>query len=70
MLWKGEITFLGEDYMGVNINYFGSADVKVYFEEKGAVYNLEQWQDVTVKFVMKKAGGCFVPFVGEYAFLR
>lgn len=66
MNWSGEITHIGDDYLGLDIDGKGGSDIDVYFKDKEAVYNLMKGQFVHVKFVMRKEGGCFMPFVGNF----
>ncbi len=39
----------------------------VDFTDKKAGYYLMKGEWITVRFVMKTTGGCFLPFSGDYA---
>ncbi len=55
------------DEASLNIDGKGTQDLQVDFADKRAGYNLTKGDFITVKFVMKTTGGCFLPFSGEYA---
>jgi hypothetical protein len=40
-------------------------DVQVYLRNKSDGYNLRKGDQVTVSFVMRSTGGCFLPFSGD-----
>lgn len=67
MEWQGEITLLEADEMSLNVDGKGTQDLSVQFEEQSAGYDLKKGALVTVKFLMTRAGGCFLPFSGERA---
>jgi hypothetical protein len=45
----------------------GTQDLMVKFADKKTGYDLKKDVTVTVKFVMRNAGGCFLPFSGDFA---
>ena len=61
------ILIVSSDKVSLNVDNFGTQDLSVYFEKKGAGYNLREGQWITVRFLMKSTGGCFLPFGGERA---
>ena len=67
MTWSGEVLLAESDETSINIDGKGTQDLQVYFEDPQAGYNLMKGQNITVKFVMKQVGGCFLPFSGEHA---
>ncbi|WP_165674345.1 hypothetical protein [Metapseudomonas otitidis] len=67
MEWKGEITLLEAGEMSLNVDGHGIQDLSVKFEDPSAGYDLKKGSVVTVKFLMIRAGGCFLPFAGERA---
>jgi hypothetical protein len=67
MTWSGKITLLEADEVSLNIDGKGTQDLAIKFSDKKAGYDLKKGDTIKVKFVMKHAGGCFLPFVGELA---
>ena len=66
MTWKGEVVLADADDVSLNIDGKGTQDLMVYFEDDRAGYSLREGQNVTVRFVMKSMGGCFLPFTGKH----
>ena len=58
---------VSSDKVSLNVDDFGMSDLRVVFENPGAGYNLREGQWITVRFLMKSTGGCFLPFGGEMA---
>lgn len=69
MIWSGEVVSASSDWASLNTDGFGSSDLRVYFADKGAGYDLLEGDWISVKFVMESAGGCFLPFIGKHAIL-
>ena len=67
MTWGGKIALLEADDVSLNIDGKGTQDLAITFSDKKAGYDLKKGDTIKVKFVMKHAGGCFLPFVGELA---
>lgn len=67
MTWKGEIALLESDEVSLNIDGVGTQDLQVDFADKNAGYDLSKGSQLKVRFLMKTAGGCFLPFGGEQA---
>jgi uncharacterized protein YxeA len=67
MIWTGEVVLVDADSVSLNIDGKGTQDLSVDFASKGLGYNLLKGQVITVKFLMKSAGGCILPFGGEQA---
>lgn len=67
MTWGGEIVLLESDEASLNVDHVGTQDLKVDFADKTAGYNLSKGSELKVRFLMKSAGGCFLPFSGEKA---
>jgi len=67
MTWSGEVVLADADDASLNIDGKGTQDLQVDFADKRAGYNLTKGNVITVRFVMKHAGGCFLPFSGDYA---
>ena len=67
MTWSGEVVLAEADGASLNIDGFGTQDLSVDFSDKNAGYNLMDGDYITVRFVMKRAGGCFLPFSGDFA---
>lgn len=70
MEWSGRIAQLEADLVSLNLDGFGLQDLIVTFEEKGAGYSLKKDDYVTVRFLMRREGGCFLPFSGERASIK
>lgn len=67
MEWKGEIVLLEAGKASLNTDGIGIQDLSVRFENESAGYDLRKGSTVTVRFLMKSMGGCFLPFSGEKA---
>ena len=67
MTWKGEVILPDSDSVALNVDFFGTQDLSVKFKDKDAGYNLQEGQIITVRFLMKSRGGCFLPFSGKQA---
>ena len=50
-----------------SVDGFGIQDLSVDFADRNAGYNLVKDSTITVKFLMKNEGGCFLPFSGKEA---
>ena len=67
MTWKGQIALLESDEVSLNVDGIGTQDLQVDFADKQAGYNLSKGSQLKVRFLMKTAGGCFLPFGGQEA---
>ncbi|MNJ47839.1 hypothetical protein D3C77_430100 [compost metagenome] len=67
MTWKGEVVLLESDEASLNVDGVGTQDLKVTFADKQAGYDLSKGSQLKVRFLMKSAGGCFLPFGGREA---
>ncbi|WP_223532339.1 SPOR domain-containing protein [Pseudomonas sp. GL-RE-20] len=67
MVWSGIVVLADADDVSLNVDGIGTQDLQVDFLEKGAGYNLKKGQKIKVRFLMTNAGGCFLPFSGDYA---
>nr|WP_319527633.1 hypothetical protein [Pseudomonas laurentiana] len=67
MTWKGEVVLLDSDEASLNVDGVGTQDLKVTFADKQAGYDLAKGTQLKVRFLMKSAGGCFLPFGGREA---
>ena len=70
MTWSGEVVLAESDEASLNTDGKGLQDLAVDFSDKKAGYNLTKGSFITVRFVMKHAGGCFLPFSGDYASIQ
>jgi hypothetical protein len=64
--WTGKILTANSNSVSLDFDGF-TADLRVGFAKKGAGYYLETDQIITVKFLMTRQGGCFMPFFGKEA---
>lgn len=67
MTWSGQIALLESDEVSLNVDHIGTQDLQVDFADKQAGYNLSKGSELKVRFLMKSAGGCFLPFGGKEA---
>ena len=65
MTWNGKIVLVSSDDVSINIDGKGTQDLQVAFKDKGAGYNLLKGQTITVSFIMRRVGGCVLPFSGD-----
>ena len=70
MTWAGEVVLAEADNVSLNIDSKGTQDLRVDFADKNAGYNLKKGDMIKVKFIMKTAGGCFLPFSGKQAIIE
>jgi len=66
MTWAGEVVLAEADNASLNIDGRGTQDLQVDFNDKRAGYDLVKGSRIKVQFLMKSAGGCFLPFSGKY----
>jgi len=67
MTWSGEAVLLESDEASLNVDGVGTQDLRVVFADKNAGYDLAKGSRMKVRFLMKNAGGCFLPFGGREA---
>ncbi|MFJ4352746.1 zinc ribbon domain-containing protein [Pseudomonas sp. NPDC089428] len=67
MTWSGEVVLLDSDEASLNVDGIGTQDLRVTFADKKAGYDLSKGSPLKVRFLMKSAGGCFLPFGGKEA---
>lgn len=70
MTWAGEVVLAEADEASLNIDRVGTQDLQVDFANPKAGYDLTKGATISVHFVMKTAGGCFLPFSGTHAEIR
>lgn len=66
MTWKGRVVLLEAGKVSIDMDG-GTQDLSVRFKDPNAGYNLQKDAKLEVQFLMKTAGGCFLPFSGESA---
>jgi len=66
-IWSGEIALLESDEASLNIDGFGTQDLRVEFANEKAGYDLTKGERIKVKFRLTSPGGCFLPFGGDNA---
>lgn len=64
MTWKGRVVLLEAGRVSIDLDG-GTQDLSVKFEDPNAGYNLSKGMPLEVQFVMRSAGGCFLPFSGD-----
>ena len=69
MTWTGEVLLAEADEASLNIDRVGTQDLQVDFKDSNAGYDLIIGDTITVKFLMKRIGGCFLPFSGDDAII-
>jgi hypothetical protein len=67
MTWTGVVELAEATNASLNMDDFGTQDLMVYFADKNAGYNLTKGSKITIKFLMQRSGGCFLPFSGKNA---
>lgn len=65
--WRGEVVLADAESASLNIDGKGTQDLSVDFADEKAGYNLTKGSYISVRFLMKRMGGCFLPFSGESA---
>lgn len=69
MTWSGTVELSSARDASLNIDGKGLQDLVVDFADKNAGYNLQKGSRITVRFLMKHEGGCFLPFSGKEAII-
>jgi hypothetical protein len=64
MTWKGRVVLLEAGKVSIDMDG-GTQDLSLRFEDPNAGYNLSKGTMLEVQFVMRSAGGCFLPFSGD-----
>ena len=67
--WSGTVVLPESNSTSLNVDGIGTQDLRVDFAKNGAGYDLFEDQRITVRFLMRRAGGCFLPFSGDYALI-
>lgn len=62
--WNGVVELADASSVSLNLDGKGIQDLMVEFEDSSAGYNLNKGSVITVKFLMKTSGGCFLPYSG------
>ncbi len=70
MTWSGTVVHPNKGEVSLNIDKTGIQDLTVDFSDGELGYNLVEDDEITVKFVMKTLGGCFLPYTGEHAIIE
>lgn len=65
--WEGVVVLAKANEASINIDDFGTQDLRVDFADSKAGYNLTIGDRIKVRFLMKSLGGSFLPFSGEEA---
>lgn len=66
-VWSGTVILPDAGKTSLNVDGKGTQDLSVTFKNPRAGYDLMEDQPLKVKFKMKRAGGCFLPFSGTDA---
>ncbi|MCL1127686.1 hypothetical protein, partial [Shewanella surugensis] len=66
-IWYGIIEKANSDFVDLDVDNFGSADISVKFADPDAGTMLMKGDRLTIRFQMKKPGGCILPFRGKNA---
>jgi len=69
MTWGGEIVLAEAGEVSLNLDGGGIQDLAVDFANETDGYDLNIDDYLLVKFVMKRPGGCFLPFSGSHAII-
>jgi hypothetical protein len=67
MTWKGQILKANSEEASLNLDGKGIQDLHITFADSKGGYDLLLDDVITVKFLMKSAGGCILPFEGVQA---
>ena len=66
MTWGGTVVAPKADRISLDVDG-GSQDLIVKFKDKKAGFDLQGGEIIRVRFLMKSAGGCFLPYSGKEA---
>jgi len=67
MTWKGRVLSASAEDASLNLDDKGIQDLHITFADRKGGYDLMQDEVITVRFLMKVAGGCILPFEGTQA---
>jgi len=66
MNWTGKVILSDKGSAELDMNG-GLQDLSVKFEDSNVGFDLRTGETITVTFLMKSVGGCFLPFSGKQA---
>jgi hypothetical protein len=69
MTWSGTVVLSSASDLSLNADGQGFQDLQVELADKNAGYDIHKGTNVTVRFLMKSAGGCILPFSGTEAII-
>lgn len=67
MTWRGYVVRASADAVDLDLDDKGVQDLRATFVDKTAGYDLRIGDRITIRFMMKTAGGCLLPFGGSQA---
>ncbi|GAA03243.1 hypothetical protein [Photobacterium leiognathi] len=62
--WTGNVVLIKGNDVSLNLNDGALQDLTVTLQDKNAAFELQKDQQLTVKFIMKRQGGCVLPYRG------
>jgi hypothetical protein len=65
--WVGEIVAISPAQVSLNMDGKVGVNLRASFSDSKAGYDLKKGDSITLQFVMKNVGNCFVPFIGTNA---
>lgn len=67
MTWTGKVIHADAESVSLDMNGKGIHELQVVLADSRAGYDTLIGSDITVHFVLKSQGGCYLPFFGDYA---
>ncbi len=64
--WEGKVVNHNAEELSVDTNDSGTHNFTVKLEERNEGYDFTDGERVSVKFVLRRSGGCVLPFSGDH----
>ncbi len=64
--WKGKVVHHNAEELSIDTNGSGAHNFTVNLEKRNEGYNFSDGEEVSVKFVLRRSGGCVLPFSGDH----
>ncbi len=70
MTWPGTVVSSDNGEVDIDAGALGMSDLDVELSDPDEGYDLIDGEEVVIRFVMRKPGGCFIPFRGDMASIQ
>jgi len=67
MTWEGKVFYAESESVSLDMNNQGIHELQAVFSDPKVGYDILKGSTVSIHFVMRGQGGCFLPFSGDSA---